>query len=228
MMLPARKHRWIHLKFAGLASLALAGALALSAKEKKADPAQTARPVFAPRGGVFTSNVTLRLTAGTPANVIRYTLDGSEPDEASPAYTEPVALTNSTLVRARAFAPGQPPGQAVAEVFTLLDDDLRDFTSNLPLVIINTFGTNLVHERKIETGLQLIDPGTGRARLSTPPNFSGPALLNIRGRASLRYPKSSFTVRVTNGEGEGEAVSLLGLPAESDWVLYAQIGRAHV
>ena len=39
---------------------------------------------------------------------IHYTLDGSEPDESSPAYSAPLLITNTTLVRAKAFAKGEP------------------------------------------------------------------------------------------------------------------------
>src|SRR5439155_2912765 len=52
-------------------------------------------------------------------------------------------------------------------------------------------------------------------------DLSSTCLVHVRGRASLRYPKNSFTLKMTDGEGDPEAVSILGLPAQSDWVLYA-------
>src|SRR6185295_18524882 len=45
--------------------------------------------------------------------------------------------------------------------------------------------------------------------------------LNIRGRASLRYPKNSFTVKTLDAAGDPRAVSFFGIPADNDWVLYA-------
>src|SRR6185295_10785538 len=125
------------------------------------------------------------------------------------------------LVRAISFPPGQPPSPILAEIYTLLDEDLRDFTSNLPLVIINSFGTNIMHDARNVAGIQFMDAAGARARLSAAPAFSGPGLINIRGRASLRYPKNSFTLKLTDGAGDPEAFSILGFPAESDWVLYA-------
>lgn len=41
--------------------------------------------------------------------IIRYTLDGSEPDENSPIYKGPITLTTTTMVKARAFGKEMPP-----------------------------------------------------------------------------------------------------------------------
>lgn len=37
---------------------------------------------------------------------VRYTLDGSKPDETSPVYTEPLYISSNTVVRAAVFVPG--------------------------------------------------------------------------------------------------------------------------
>jgi hypothetical protein len=176
--------------------------------------------LFSPRGGVFASNVSLQIST-RDAGTLRYTLDGSEPNEASPAYSAPLAISNTVLVRARVFPKDATPGAVSAEIYTLLDEDLANFTSNLPLVIVDSFGTNIFHEQKIEGGLQVLDGGKDRTSLTRPASFSGRALLNIRGRASLRYPKNSFTVKTIDGAGDPTSASFFGFPADNDWVLYA-------
>ena len=77
-------------------------------------------PVFSKRGGVFADTVKLELTASE--GVVRYTLDGSEPNVSSQAYSEPIALTGSTLVKAKTFVPELLPSGTVAETFTILDE----------------------------------------------------------------------------------------------------------
>ena len=47
------------------------------------------------------------LSARGPQAVVRYTLDGSEPTMASPAYTAPLKLTRTTTVKAAAFSVGE-------------------------------------------------------------------------------------------------------------------------
>src|SRR2546422_2226163 len=66
----------------------LTGMLGLSAREKPVKARQLA-PVFSVPGGLFTNEVTLALSGPSPAAVIRYTLDGSEPTEASTNYSTP-------------------------------------------------------------------------------------------------------------------------------------------
>ncbi len=204
-----------------LVALWLSSASCLLAKEKNADKSSAPPPIFSPPGGAYATNVLVQLSTRSASAVIRYTLDGMEPDESSPVYSAPIPLTNSTLVRAKAFAKGKAASVVAAEAYTLLDSDLSDFSSNLPLVVLNSFGTNLFHEWSVGAAVQIVDCGKSRARLANPAQISRTCLLHIRGRASLRYPKNSFTFKTTNGEGDPEAVSILGMPAESDWVLYA-------
>src|SRR5437773_9720038 len=96
-------------------------------------------PKFTPEGGVFTETVKVRLQADGPSAVVRYTLDGTEPSTKSEVYATALNVTTTTLVKARVFAGGQAAGPAISQTYTLLDKELERFTSNLPLVLINTF-----------------------------------------------------------------------------------------
>ena len=189
----------------------------------KAEPAAVgaALPVFSIPSGVFTNVVALELKARPASATVRWTIDGSEPSASSPLYTDPLVLSNTTLVKARAFEPDQPPGATVSQTYTMLDPALLDFNSNLPLVIINTFGQYLSSDAKVPVSVRFIDPRDKRTWLNGPANFDGRGELKIRGFSSLRFPKHSFTLKTTDGAGHGLKVPLLGLPKESDWVLYA-------
>src|SRR5260370_4663098 len=94
---------------------------------------------FSIPGGVYTNDLSLELSASPPA-MIHFTLDGSEPAATSTVYSAGLNITNSTLVRARAFETGAPAGPPVSQTYVLLSPELLDFSSNLPLFIINTFG----------------------------------------------------------------------------------------
>ena len=58
---------------------------------------------------LFRGTLPLSLSSRTPGAAIHYTLDGSEPTQASPLYTEPVTLKESAQIRARAFKEGMQP-----------------------------------------------------------------------------------------------------------------------
>ena len=99
-----------------------------------------------------------------------------------------------------------------------------DFSSsNLPIVVINTDGAEIVDEPKINVAMGIIDNGPGQRNNVTDPfnDFEGSVGIEIRGSTSQRYPKKQYSVEVRNPLGQDSAVSLLGLPEESDWVLYA-------
>src|SRR6185369_11799068 len=94
--------------------------------------------VFKTRGGVFKDPVQVELS--TSVGMIRYTMDGSEPTSSSTEYTRPIALSRSALIKAKAFVQGQAPSPTVLETFTLTHPGPANFTSKLPIIIINTFG----------------------------------------------------------------------------------------
>jgi len=61
---------------------------------------------FTPDVNVFTDHADVTMTCATPGVSIHYTLDGSEPNLASPHYTRPVRITESAQVRAIAVRAG--------------------------------------------------------------------------------------------------------------------------
>src|SRR5579864_8596131 len=61
-----------------------------------------AEPNFSIPGGLYTNGVSVKLSANSPSEVVRYTLDGSEPTSASPKYSSPINISESTLLKAKA------------------------------------------------------------------------------------------------------------------------------
>jgi hypothetical protein len=89
-------------------------------------------PVFAPNGASFTNSVNVSLSTPTPGAQIYFTLDGSNPTAASPQYSAPFTVTNTTTVRAVAIKAG------------LFDSAISSavFIKSLPSVAISGFGNN--------------------------------------------------------------------------------------
>jgi hypothetical protein len=178
-------------------------------------------PVFSPPGGAFTNQLLVQLLR-TPATV-RYTLDGAEPTTASPLFEKALSLTNSTLLRARSFDSDGNPGPITSQVYTALGEDVLDFSSTLPLVVMSSHGEKFPIEReaKLTGTIRFIAPKHGHAALMGEPDFEGVAQLYIRGHSSRRYPKHSFGVKLLDEKADKRKVSILGMPKQSDWVLYA-------
>jgi hypothetical protein len=95
--------------------------------------------VFSLSAGSYTGPVTVTLFDTTPGATIHYTLDSSEPTEASPLYTGPLTITASTDVRARAFAADSLPSKLVSHFYLILASNVQDVNSNLPIMVIHSF-----------------------------------------------------------------------------------------
>ena len=65
----------------------------------------------------FSQPLTIKLSAQANNQTIRYTLDGSEPTEASNLYTAPLTITSTTVVKARTFVKGMPPSFTATRKF---------------------------------------------------------------------------------------------------------------
>ncbi|KAA3663760.1 MAG: hypothetical protein DWQ04_09225 [Chloroflexi bacterium] len=79
-------------------------------------------PVVYPDGGTFAGEVTVYLGSTVLGAQIRYTLDGSTPTESSALFTEPLALTSSTTVKARIYLDGYSPSNVVTKLFTIVGE----------------------------------------------------------------------------------------------------------
>jgi hypothetical protein len=96
-------------------------------------------------------------------------------------------------------------------------------SSNLPFVFINTAGATKLTESDALVSLGVIDNGSSRNYVSDAKNnFNGKALCHVRGSSSRMFEKENLKVELKDITGNLDtAVSLLGMPAESDWILTA-------
>jgi subtilisin-like proprotein convertase family protein len=96
------------------------------------------------------------------------------------------------------------------------------FSSNLPILHISTNGQSIDDNPKKMMDLGIIWNGPGkRNELHGPRTFEGKIGIEIRGSSSQQFPKKSFSFETLDAEGQEMDTSLLGLPAEHDWVLHA-------
>lgn len=95
-------------------------------------------------------------------------------------------------------------------------------TSTLPIVVINTNGATIYDEPKIKTDFKIYYNGQGKINnLSDKPHYDGFAGIEYRGSSSQQFPKKGIGVELWNEKSESIEASLLGMPKESDWILFA-------
>lgn len=96
-------------------------------------------------------------------------------------------------------------------------------SSNLPIVIIDTHGQSIPDEPKITADMGVIYNGPGvRNNLTDSLNaYNGKIGIEIRGSSSQMFPKKQYAVETRDTAGNSVDVTLLGFPAENDWILSA-------
>ncbi|MGQ8338331.1 lamin tail domain-containing protein [Sunxiuqinia sp. A32] len=89
-------------------------------------------PDFSIRGGIYSSPISVTL-ANRFDGYIRYTLDGSEPNNNSPIYENPINIGATTIVRARIFKSDNIPGEVITHSY-FIDSDSS--IGKLPVISI--------------------------------------------------------------------------------------------
>ncbi|HSL93320.1 MAG TPA: lamin tail domain-containing protein [Bacillota bacterium] len=173
-------------------------------------------PVTSHRSGFYdeTITVSLSLSPWEPTGaVLRYTLDGKEPDSSSPVYSEPLTVTKTTVLRARVFTPGFLPSVTINSTYLVNDNtdlsvlsilmdpkDLWDYYTgiyvmgpraeeNFPYV-----GANFWQDWEKPMHFQLFEPdGTL--------GFSFDAGIMIGGQYSRAVPQKTFNIFARNEYG---------------------------
>lgn len=194
---------------------------------------QSAGAGFAPEvtfsrpSGTFVATAPFALTLSTPvANaVIHYAFGTNVPGTNSAMYSAPMQINNTTMIRARAFAPGLLPGPITTKSYIQLANvtNVVNFNSHLPIMILHNYGQGALLTDKSERYViaQTFEPIFGRSSMTDEPVHSEFGIFHLRGSSTVGYAKGSFFLEVQDEFRNDKEVNLLGLPQESDWVLYA-------
>ena len=170
-------------------------------------------------GGIYAEPQTVSLA--TPAGEIRYTLDGGDPTSASPLYTAPISISATTVLRARCFEAGKPPGpiltrtyligetqgplpyvSLVADPETLFGDTIGIYNNlHEPLVSSGTFsptGARDVYKGKDAPGhIEFFAPGGT-------PGFKANCGIRIGGENNWVHPQKALNLAVRGSYGDDE------------------------
>ena len=191
--------------------------------------------VFSRTPGTYLSPFSLTLsTPDAPGAEIRYVLVTSAftdqvtntVSQASPLYTGPVAIANAVQVLARAYVPNLLPGPLSVASYIQMTGPITNFTSDLPLLILHTVGNTTIAggypAPKTGVIMEFHDTtNNGFSSLTNKPDLVHRAGLDIHGSSTAGFPKSAWHLEVWDQYNADEKVPVLGMPAESDWILYA-------
>jgi hypothetical protein len=95
-------------------------------------------------------------------------------------------------------------------------------SSDVPIVVIETNGQEIPDDPRIVADMGIVDNGQGNRNQRTDPfnAYQGKISIELRGSTSQDFPKKQYAIETQNDDGSNKNVSLLGMPAENDWILY--------
>ncbi len=182
-------------------------------------------PRFDVKSRVCTGPVTVTLTTATEGAEIYYTVDGSspfsEPRERpiGSIYTAPLVINRTVTVKAIAWRLGWRQSEMSTERYIFIGRDIQDFSSPLAIGVVDTFGVG-VSRTPVDAYACFLDLGeNSRTSMTGPVDFAGAGAINVRGKSSEGFSKHQYKLETRDEKGDDKDVSILGLPAESDWVL---------
>ena len=96
-------------------------------------------------------------------------------------------------------------------------------SSNLPIVVINTYGKTIVDDPKIDAYMGIINnPNGARNYLTNPYNdYHNKIGIELRGSTSQSFPQKSYSVESRDRLNVEHDTTILGMPSENAWILYA-------
>ncbi len=97
------------------------------------------------------------------------------------------------------------------------------FSSNLPLIFIETLETDEIYdEPRVPAHMGIVYNGPGQVNsFSDSYNaYDGLISIEIRGASSQLFPKKGYGFETQNADGSNNNVSLLGMPSENDWIFH--------
>jgi hypothetical protein len=181
---------------------------------------------FSREGGLCNEPFSVTLATETEDTIIYYSLDGSEPYELGSrfrqgtVYTGPIQIHRTTYLKAVAVKTGWKPSDTAMQTYIFFDFSVSDFSSNLPIAVVDTMGRNISESSQTLSYASFIDTTTdGRARLTDTPDFVGRAGINVRGKSSAGFDKKQYHFETWDEFDQDKDVSILGFPADSDWIL---------
>lgn len=96
-------------------------------------------------------------------------------------------------------------------------------SSNLPIVVINTYGQIIRDDPKIDAHMGIINnPAGQRNRITDPVNdYRNKIGIELRGSSSQSFPQKQYSIETRDVANVEHDTTVLGMPSENAWILYA-------
>ncbi|MER5263414.1 CotH kinase family protein [Actinosynnema sp. NPDC002837] len=174
---------------------------------------------FSVPSGTFQGQVSVALSTAIAGAQIRYTTNGQLPNAQSTLYQgAAVQLTRTTQLRAQAFVDNAASGRPGTAMYVA-----REATAtahDLPVVAIDSYGAGKPQREYFDGATMIFEPQAGgTTSLAATPTVATRGGFKLRGQSSASFEKTPYRLEFWDNEGDDADYPVLGMPADSDWVL---------
>lgn len=181
---------------------------------------------FSRPSGLFRTAFSLEMSGAGEGQQIRYVIStgihaATDPTVESTAYVGPLTIQSSAIIRAAVFDASGGRGPVTAVVYTKIGSTAANFSSQLPVLVLDSMGTGGLVKDDIDHASAL---SVYTSRGAAPVFFSAPELVtpleaSVRGSSSAEFPKKGYNVKFTDDRGDKNAQPLLDMPSAEKWAL---------
>ncbi len=198
-----------------------------------------APPVFSITSSTFVGPLQLMLSSSTPDVTILFTEDGQLPTlQNASVYTTAITIDSTREIRARAVR-GAEQSVVVSQNYLRIANELENYTSTLPILLVDNFAGGPIPDKgwtlDTQTGAGLVQPErqfgilqildrdstSGQSSATGVANTSSRIGIRVRGAFSSTWDPQPYSMETWAADSNRDSpTSLLGMPSESDWILY--------
>lgn len=179
-------------------STVLSSEVAITASFSVANPTLST-PVFSPKGGTYFEPQSIQITCAESA-IIYYTKDGTTPDQSAIQYTAPIIISESTTIKAIAFASGKEKSNIATASYIIRDTmaalslpfdiSKNSTTSQMDISRSNGFTSTKLGSAYADGGVKFEQSNAGNAILSAKLNDAPDTLyFELKGRVGGSAPQ---------------------------------------
>lgn len=184
--------------------------------EEKDDTDLIGDIVFSVPSGTFKNQISVSLSSQIDNSQIRYTTDGSVPNNNSMLYSNPLTFTKTTQLRAQAFANGTSSGSMGTAIYVASSIDT---SHDIPIVILDAYGGGKPARDYKDVAFMLLEPENNNTNILESPTVVARAGFHVRGQSSAKFEKTPYRVELWDNENKDAKHPLLGMPGDGDWAL---------
>ncbi|KNY25278.1 CotH kinase family protein [Pseudobacteroides cellulosolvens] len=184
---------------------------------KKDEPNLTGDIIFSVPSKTFQNQISVTLSTNIANAQIRYTTNGSVPNNSSTLYSSALTFTKTTQLRAQVFVNGAASGKMGTALYIASSINTKH---DVPVIIIDDYGAGKpVKDTYKDCAIMVMEPTNNELSLLQTPTIATRGGIHLRGQSSANFEKAPYKIELRDNEDNDAKYKLLGLGTDGDWAL---------